>query len=395
MVEKEPLSWLESVRHRAKELRAEEEIVKDRIRSGFVNRAVIFMDVVGSTDFKQEHIATPEIWILRVRQFSELLSAAVVGSNGNVVKFIGDEVMAVFENVYDAQNLVARIDEIEKNLAQATGYETRIKVAADYGKVYLLTFPGHTEPDPQGPTVDRCARIAAHGQAGEVLASADFAKNTSKLGWNKAGTVDLKGLGPQVIYQLGTVSVDLAPKILILERDFKELQESNQELQFKVGQLKSKNAELAQELEAAGQTPDPSLLAEETENKPNQKWQIIESLLKQLRKTISECPVPSQQYARFLFLWNTDFGENYSKREGKIFDESIEHNLVRADGDGYYHLNRSHPRNSHAISLMETIKDELEGFLAENDPNPDDLFHWTLSDPEFWEKYVDVCVTSY
>ena len=151
MAEKEPLKWLESVKHRAEELRAEEEQVKQQIRAGFVDRAIIFMDVVGSTAFKQEHAREPEVWILRVRQFSELMAAAVLGCNGRVVKFIGDEVMAAFVNVYDALNLVARIDEIEKNLSQATGYETRIKVAADYGKVYILNFPGHTEPDPQGP----------------------------------------------------------------------------------------------------------------------------------------------------------------------------------------------------------------------------------------------------
>jgi class 3 adenylate cyclase len=165
-IQKEPLDWLENIQSRAKQLRAEESEVKKQIRDGFVDCAIVFMDVVGSTAFKQNYLSTPEVWILRVRQFSELLAEAVSRSNGSVVKYIGDEVMAVFNNVYDAQNLVGRIHEIEENLAEATGFETRIKVSADYGKAYFLRFPGHDELDPQGPVVDRCARIGKYGMPG-------------------------------------------------------------------------------------------------------------------------------------------------------------------------------------------------------------------------------------
>ena len=60
----EPLDWLESVQDRAKVLRAEEVEVKETIRKGLVPRAIVFMDVVGSTAFKQAHPDTPEVWIL-------------------------------------------------------------------------------------------------------------------------------------------------------------------------------------------------------------------------------------------------------------------------------------------------------------------------------------------
>src|SRR5262249_35673703 len=154
-------------------------------RAGFIERAIVFMDVVASTAFKVEHSAHPEEWILRVRQFSELLAAAVQNCNGKVIKFIGDEVMATFENIYDAQNLVGRISEIEDNLKAATGFETKIKVAADFGFVYELAFEGHDAPDPQGTPVDRCARIAKFGVPNEVLASATFAEKTPQLKWEK------------------------------------------------------------------------------------------------------------------------------------------------------------------------------------------------------------------
>jgi len=199
----DPLKWLENLKIRAEQLHREEAAAIAKIRSSFVERAVVFLDVVNSTAFKIEHQQHPERWILRVVQFSELLAQAVRTSNGEVVKFIGDEVLAIYSSVYDAQNLVGRVAEIETSLTAATGFPTRIKVAADFGRVYLLEFEGHVVPDPQGTPVDRCARIAKYATAGEVLASQSFAAATPKLRWKKAGSAELKGLGREPIYQLG------------------------------------------------------------------------------------------------------------------------------------------------------------------------------------------------
>lgn len=388
--EMEPLSWLESVKVRAKELRAEEADVKEQIRNGFVERAIVFMDVVGSTNFKQIHSETPEVWILRVRQFSQLLAQAVLSAKGRVVKYIGDEVMAVFDNVFDAQNLVGRIGEIESNLGEATGHETRIKVAADYGKVYSLSFPGHAEPDPQGPAVDRCARIGKYAQPGEVLASADFASKTEKLGWKKAGRVDLKGLGMQVVYQLGHVTVDLGPLVTVKEEEYKSLRGNLQELLFEVQQLKGKNERLASDLRAAGKQPDAKDLATEGDDRET-RLEAIFSPLKHLNKIISDAPVPEYQYARFLFLWNTGGGERYNTYEGKIFDECIEAGLVKENIDGFYQLDDDHPRNIKAIDLMRLAEQAIDNYEVESD----DLFRWSLSDPEFWNKYVGCSVTQF
>jgi class 3 adenylate cyclase/outer membrane murein-binding lipoprotein Lpp len=389
----EPLGWLESIHRRAKELRAEEAAVQERIRSGFVKRAVVFMDVVGSTEFKQTHAGTPEVWILRVRQFSELLAAAVGGAQGRVVKYIGDEVMAVFDNIYDAQNLVGRIEEIERNLAEVTGYETRIKVAADYGLVYFLKFPGHDEPDPQGPAVDRCARIGKSGQPGEVLASADFVAETPKLGWQKVGRVDLKGLGTQVIYQLGHVTVDLSPTLTVKEEEFKSLEGAVQELQVEVEQLKAKNQKLAEDLRAAGRQPDAADLAEGGTEQQAQ-WEQITTLLGQLRKLVYKASAPPNQYARFLFLWNTDAGgEATNSWDGRTFDESREAGLVTEYSDNFYVIDEEHPLNSRAIQVMRQVKYALEDYLEEYDQDADDLFRWSLSDPNFWDTYVGLNVT--
>lgn len=388
------LDWFESVEKRAKELRAEEAEVKEQIRNGFIECAIVFIDVVGSTAFKQTHCETPEVWILRVRQFSQLLSQAVGSAKGRVVKYIGDEVMAVFDNVFDAQNLVGRISEIESNLHNAIGYETRIKLVADYGSVYFLTFPGHDEPDPQGPAVDRCARIGKYAQPGEVLASADFASKTEKLGWKKAGRIDLKGLGMQVVYQLGHVTVDLEPLVAVKEVEYKSLQGNLQELQFEVQQLIAKNERLVSDLQTVGKQPDANDLATNGDDQET-RLEAISSPLKNLNKIISDAPVPKYQYARFLFLWNTGTAARYNAFEEIKFDECIEAGLVKQNKDDLYEIDDNHPRNKKAISSMEQAEQAIADYLRNYDPESDDLYRWSLSDPEFWKKRIGYSVTQF
>jgi class 3 adenylate cyclase len=149
----EELGWLEDLNRKAQQINEQKTVAEKRIREGFKERAIIFMDVVGSTEFKTRYPEDPEVWILRVKQFSDLLSTAITKCNGKVVKYIGDEVMASFDNINDAKNLVARVSEIEDTLKTGTGFETRIKVTADFGYVYELEFENHSVPDPQGSPV--------------------------------------------------------------------------------------------------------------------------------------------------------------------------------------------------------------------------------------------------
>lgn len=179
------LTWLEEINLQAKEILSKKEDVEKKIREGFINKTIVFIDVVGSTEFKTRYPDNPEVWILRVKQFSELIASAIRKCNGTVIKYIGDEVMGSFENLNDAKNLVGRISEIEDNLKIGTGFETRIKTSLDYGPVYELDFENHNAPDPQGSVVDRCARISKFAEAGEVICSTDFAENTTDLNWKK------------------------------------------------------------------------------------------------------------------------------------------------------------------------------------------------------------------
>lgn len=196
----EKVKRLESIKKEVERLQREKENTIKSIKKDFREKIVVFIDMVDSTQFKTEHADEPDVWILRLFQFSNIVASAIQGCKGIVVKYIGDEVMGVFENVNDAKNLIGRIDEIEQNLKKTTGYETRVKITIDYGPVYMMNFEGHVSPDSQGLTVDRCARIAKYNRRSCVLASVDFKDKTSDMKWHNLGKVNLKGIGEEYIY---------------------------------------------------------------------------------------------------------------------------------------------------------------------------------------------------
>ena len=111
----EDLAKLEETKERMAEIKAEEEAILESIRSSFHEAVVVFIDMVGSTQFKIDNDDHQETWVLRVKQFSDVIAEYVEKLGGKVVKYIGDEVMAVFDNdscINDACNLVARVEEI-------------------------------------------------------------------------------------------------------------------------------------------------------------------------------------------------------------------------------------------------------------------------------------------
>jgi len=378
------LVLLEALKKKAQQLNEEKKATEEIIRNGLIEKSIVFMDIVGSTEFKTRFKDNPETWILRVKQFSDILTDAVNFCNGKVVKYIGDEVMASFNNIHDAANLVGRVSEIEETLKSVTGFETRIKVTIDFGYVYELEFKNHNVLDPQGTAVDRCARIAKYAVGGEVISSASFVAKTPKLKWMKIGSVELKGLEKQVIYQLGKISITLDEIIDVKKEEYEKLLEELQDLKVSNSHYKEDINQLKQQIKEIGQKPIETF----TEN--DDDWQEVAKAIGELRKIIEDAPVNSKYYARFIFLHCT--GKNYEKydiSEGKIFNDLIENKLVNSDYDnGYYCLDITHRRNEKILELLEKIDRCLGKYLSENEQDPDDLFGWSMSDPEFWNKYI-------
>lgn len=133
------------------------------IRQSAHPAVIVFVDLVGSTRAKTDHMNEPEVWLLPARQFYDVLARYISSLGGRVVKFIGDEAMAVFDGdtrLNDAANFISRIQELQDVLSGASQEKVKVKVAIDSGLVYAIEMPGQTETDVLGTPVDRCARIA-------------------------------------------------------------------------------------------------------------------------------------------------------------------------------------------------------------------------------------------
>jgi|GEM_PF-2914453 len=126
--------------------------------------AVLFADLIDSTEFKWQH--TEMEWLAKTRLHNLVAEECVVQYGGRVVKFLGDGVMAEFEGTEHAQRAIqsglAIIEAIEtqnetRNHVGMKVLETAVGVAS--GKVFRFKFPQSKETDPQGTIVDLASRL--------------------------------------------------------------------------------------------------------------------------------------------------------------------------------------------------------------------------------------------
>ncbi len=400
------LDNLEQVQQKVAEIIKEKETAIKEIREGFVECVVVFIDLVDSTKFKIDNSSEPEKWILRVKQFGNIIREYIENSNGKVVKYIGDEVMGVFDRmtkVDDAISLIQRIKNIEENLTEITGAATRVKIALDFGKVFLIKYDGHDELDPQGTPIDRCARIGKYCEAGTVLSSYEFVSNCSfPRQWFNLGSVEMKGLGSQPIYQFGEETIELRKKVEILEEDLnalknnaQKLTEENQALMLDKKELISTVEKLQTQLKNAGEKPviDTDFSNKEEQDLSKKEWAKIEENFRNIRKLIKDSGVPDSEYARFLFLNQKGFEEEYNAFKNRTFDASIEKDLVTQNSNERFELNVSNKRNQKIIKLIEETERLLRYYETEyGSIDDDDLYEHNFSDADFWCDWIGIDV---
>lgn len=162
---------------------------------------VVFTDLCGSTELKRQ---PQEKWLPVVGEFLLDVTRCVIRRRGRVVKYVGDEVLAVFERS-TAKVLVSRaecfIQECEAELRRHG--ESIGKYALDIGRIVPVSVPGGAS-DVLGACVDRCARIGKLLSPGTALASADFVIGSSnRAKWRRITTVNVKGIDKGFdVYQL-------------------------------------------------------------------------------------------------------------------------------------------------------------------------------------------------
>jgi class 3 adenylate cyclase len=163
---------------------------------------VMFVDLCGSTNLK----ARPQFeWLPIVCRFLLEVTRVVTREGGQVTKYIGDEVMAVFKDndglaSARAETCVMALDAI----IRALGAPYAAKYVLDAGDVVEVTFPPY---DVLGTAIDRCARIGKIAQPGVALASDSFrAKTPHKDAWVAVGSYRFKGLpSPVAVFRLSAL----------------------------------------------------------------------------------------------------------------------------------------------------------------------------------------------
>lgn len=387
------LESLERIKESLNEtLKNQDEVIKN-IRNGFEDVAVAFIDLVDSTKFKVVNQNEPEIWISRLKIFSDVVREFIEDCNGKVVKYIGDEVMAVFDRdskIKDAINFIQRIKDIENTIKDITNTKTEIKIALDYGKVFLLSYEGHKELDPQGTPIDRSARIAKHCKPTTILTSYEFVKQTEfPKHWSELGSINFKGLGNTKVFQYGNKTIDVEETIEIRKNEYDILNNTNEDLTLENNSLKTMNKKLQEQIKELGSKPEGEFAYDSKEDEEEELWDQIQSKISSIREIIKNSGVPDNEYARFLFLYMRDEVEEYNAFNGKVFDRSIEEDIVVLNSDERWELNQSNRRNQKIIKMLE----ELETLLGEyesnfRDADDEELYDYSLNSAEFWENKI-------
>jgi adenylate cyclase len=127
---------------------------------GDAERAIVFTDLVEFSEWTLE--AGDDAAIRLLRDVSEAIEPPVEAKGGEVVKRLGDGMMAVFG---DAQSALAAVVEARERLGQvrADGYRPRIRAGIHVGR------PRRIGGDYLGVDVNVAARVAEEAAADEIL----------------------------------------------------------------------------------------------------------------------------------------------------------------------------------------------------------------------------------
>jgi adenylate cyclase len=159
------------------------------------NLALFFSDIRGFTTFSESR--DPEVVIGVLNKILSAQSRIIKAHSGDIDKFVGDEVMAIFAKTLDAaeaaleiQSELGRIREELMGLQIGIGIHEGTVLQGDVGSEEIRDFTVI------GDTVNTAARLESVAGPGEILVSEDALRSLLKLGtWTgkPKGELKLKG----------------------------------------------------------------------------------------------------------------------------------------------------------------------------------------------------------
>lgn len=380
----------------------------NEIRTSAHDAVVVFVDMVGSSQSKRDHEHEPEVWIYKVRRFYEVVSGYVQQLGGRVIKYIGDEVMAVFDGDTrdnDSANFITRVAEIETSLRKATGEPTSLKVAVDRGQVYTIDLPGHDEPDVLGTAIDRCARIGKFTKPGVVLASYEYRKGCgAAYKWTQVGEPELKGVGKTKIFQLGEKTIDIIETTEVavselerLKRETAEQKDQIEKLTIQAQEVKGMNVRLQEQLRVAGEKIVAEDQAENDDDEELTTKEEFEQHVRQLKITARGLPSVAMEA-----MYYRQRGEDWYPRTGfgtedqwEDINRAAERGFVQlSQDDTKVSLNENHPKVRKALAKLSELEAFMQGesvgedFLSEFED--EEGYPFDLSNRDFWREHLDL-----
>lgn len=137
------------------------------------NLCVLFADVAGS-DRLYEKLGDAEA-LYAVDRCMKRMERAVAIHSGRVVKIIGDEMMAVFEDAESAVQAACEVQQRIDSLPPVSGVKLSIRAGLHFGPAQVR------DNDVFGDTVDMAARMVALAKGGQIVTTAATVVILSKL----------------------------------------------------------------------------------------------------------------------------------------------------------------------------------------------------------------------
>ena len=134
--------------------------------------AILFADIRGYTAFSEKR--EPEEVVAVLNSYFQQISNIVSTNHGDIDKFVGDEVMAVFTGERDVKHAVECAIEIMNSMEKMTadsGADLRIGIGINVGEVVAGAMGSRERKDftVLGDAVNLAARLCGQAAAGETL----------------------------------------------------------------------------------------------------------------------------------------------------------------------------------------------------------------------------------
>jgi adenylate cyclase len=145
--------------------------------------AVLFADIRGYTAFSENR--DPEEVVAVLNSYFQQLSDLVVANHGDIDKFVGDQIMAVFDGARMTKHAVQCATDfmnIMDTLAAQSGADLAIGIGVHVGEVVVGAMGSRERKDftVLGDNVNLSARLCSNAAAGQTLVSRDVVDDLPK-----------------------------------------------------------------------------------------------------------------------------------------------------------------------------------------------------------------------